>query len=132
MANVLAKVESGVSKQKIKPNTWTYVKFPTKSSFTTGEDGLFNWTVILRVEYPAGGTGDVLRGRFARYPGTPQIDETGHDDKNTSGWGGSVYHSHWNHEIEMDPKMPIGFWVWHNGTKPIVLDGRQIKAKRVA
>jgi len=27
--------------------------------------------------------------------------------------------------------MPVGFWIWHDSAAPIVLDGRQIKAKLV-
>lgn len=131
MADLLYKVDSGTSKQKIAPRTWTYVKFPTKTSFTVPDKGNYNWEVVLRVEYPKAGTGDILRGRFARYPGTSKIDETGHDDKNTYHWDGGVYHSKWDHTFVSDSTMPVGFWVWHNGSKPIILDGRQIKASKV-
>jgi hypothetical protein len=27
--------------------------------------------------------------------------------------------------------MPVGFWIWHDSKSPIVLDGRQIKAKKL-
>lgn len=127
---ILFKDESGKAKQVIKPKTWTYVKFQGKDTFRVPSAGEWDWTVILRVEFPEG-AGNVLRGRFVRFPKTKNIDETGHDDKNTSTWGGQTYHLHWNHAIDADPKMPIGFWVWHNGLKPIVLDGRQIKAKQI-
>jgi hypothetical protein len=130
VSGILFKDESGKAKQSIPPKTWTYVKFQSKDKFVVPETGVWEWTVVLRVEYPAG-AGDVLRGRLCRYPGTDKLDETGHDDKNTSGWAGSTYHSHWSHTIDCNPKMPIGFWVWHNGAAPIVLDGRQIKAKKI-
>ncbi len=129
MSGVLWKVESGKAKQSIPPKTWTYVKFEGKDVFTVPEDGVWEWTVVLRVEYPKD-AGSVLRGRFCRYPNTKELDETGHDDKNTFGWADKVYHSHWVHTINCNPKMPMGFWVWHDGKSPIVLDGRQIKAKK--
>ena len=127
----LWKVNSGKSKQSIPPKAWTYVKFPTETAFKVSSAGQWEWTIVLRVEYPKSGCPGVLRGRLARYPGTDKLDETGHDDKNTNGWGGKTYHSHWSHTIDCDPKMPIGFWVWHDGASPIVLDGRQIKAKKL-
>lgn len=131
MAEPLWKVESGTDKQTVKPNEWTFVRFAKKTKFVVPEDGTWEWTIILRVEYPRIGTGSVLRGRLVRYPDTTK-DETGHDDKNTFAWGGKVLHSHWSHTISCNPSMPIGFWVWHDGKKPIVLDGRQIKAKRLS
>lgn len=131
MSGVLFKVDSGKSKQSIAPKTWTYVVFQNKKSFIVPRSGTWEWTVVLRVEYPAA-AGSVLRGRFCRYPDTSKLDETGHDDKNTYGWSGKTYHSHWSHTFDTDPKMPIGFWVWHDGKSPIVLDGRQIKAKQCA
>jgi hypothetical protein len=127
----LWKVDSGKSKQTIPPNAWTYVAFPRETKFKVSSAGTWEWTVVLRVEYPKKGCPGVLRGRLARYPNTAKIDETGHDDKNTAGWAGKIYHSHWTHTITCGPTMPIGFWVWHDGKKPIVLDGRQIKAKKV-
>lgn len=132
MASPLWKVESGKDKQTIKPKTWTYVSFEKKTQFTVPAEGTWEWVIVLRVEYPKTGCPTVLRGRLARYPGTDKLDETGHDDKNTSGWAGDTYHSHWSHPIECGPKMPIGFWVWHDGSAPVVLDGRQIKAKRLS
>lgn len=131
MSGILFKVESGKSKQAIASKTWTYVVFQNKKSFIVPSSGTWEWTVILRVEYPAD-AGSVLRGRFCRYPETSKLDETGHDDKNISGWGRKTYHSHWTHTIQCNSKMPMGFWVWHDSKSPIVLDGRQIKAKKCA
>jgi hypothetical protein len=131
MSDILFKDESGKAKQTIKPKTWTYVKFQGKDTFKVSADGTWEWTVVLRVEYPRR-AGTVLRGRFCRFPNTPKLDETGHDDKNTSGWSGKTYHSHWTHTIKSNSRMPVGFWVWHDGKAPIVLDGRQIKAKKIA
>jgi hypothetical protein len=131
VANILAKVESGTDLQTIKPKTWTYVRFDRKTKFTPDAAGEWEWIVVLRVKYPSLGAPKVLRGRFVRYPGTSKADETGHDDKNTGGWGGRDLHSHWSHTFTGAPTMPVGFWVWHDGARSITLDGRQIKAKRV-
>jgi hypothetical protein len=129
MPEMLHKTDSGVDKQSINPKTWTYVRFDGKTSFKVSKVAIWNWLVILRIQYPTTGAPNVVRGRFARYPGTSKVDETGHDDKNVAGWSGKIYHSHWNHFFKTFPSMPIGFWIWHDGTKPIVLDGRQIKAE---
>jgi hypothetical protein len=128
MAN-LWKVESGKSKQSIPPKAWTWVEYPKGISYKVDSDGQWEWTTVLRVEFSVGG--NVLRGRFGRYPGTEKLDETGHDDKNIGGWDGKVYHLHWSHTIDCDPSMPVGFWIWHDSKSPIVLDGRQIKAKKL-
>lgn len=129
MPSLLAKTESGTDKQTIKPKTWTYVRFDKKTSFKVSADGVYVWAVILRTEYPAAGNPTILRGRFVRYPGTSKADETGHDDKAVADFKGQSLHSHWMHYLTTTKTMPVGFWVWHNGIKPIVLDGRQIKAQ---
>ena len=128
MPEILHKTDSGTDKQSIKPKTWTYVRFAGATSFKVKIVAPWLWNVILRIEYPATGSPNVVRGRFVRYPGTSKTDETGHDDKNVAGWSGKIYHSHWSHFFRGSSAMPIGFWIWHDGTKPIVLDGRQIKA----
>ena len=128
MSSLLAKTESGTDKQVIKPKTWTFVRFDKKTSFKVAVAGVYHWAVIMRVEYPTTGSPNVLRGRFVRYPATTKADETGHDDKNTYGFNGQNLHSHWSHYFTVSKTMPVGFWVWHNGSKAITLDGRQIKA----
>ena len=128
MPEILHKTDSGIDKQSIKPKTWTYVRFAGATSFKVNQVASWHWMTILRIEFPGTGSPNVIRGRFARFPGTTKIDETGFDDKNVAGWSGKTYHSHWSHVFRCAPSMPIGFWIWHDGTKPIVLDGRQIKA----
>ena len=128
MPSILHKTVSGTDKQSIKPKTWTYVRFNGATSFKTKIVAPWLWNVILRIQYPKTGAPKVVRGRFVRYPGTAKADQTGFDDKNVAGWSGKIYHSHWTHVFRGSPSMPIGFWIWHDGTKPIVLDGRQIKA----
>ncbi len=128
MPSILHKTDSGADKQLIKPKEWTYVRFDKAIKFSVPADGIYTWAVILRVEFPSVGCPNILRGRFVRYPGTPKADETGHDDKNTYGWTSQTLHNHWMHYFTVTKSMPVGFWVWHNGSKPIILDGRQIKA----
>ena len=128
MPSILHKTDSGTDKQVIEPKTWTYVRFDKKTSVRVPAAGVYFWNVILRVEYPATGAPNVVRGRFVRYPNTTKADETGHDDKNVYGFNGQTLHSHWGHYFTVAKTMPVGFWIWHNGTKAITLDGRQIKA----
>jgi len=60
MSGILFKDESGKAKQSIPPKTWTYVKFQGKDKFVVPETGVWEWTVVLRVEYPAGAGGHIL------------------------------------------------------------------------
>lgn len=121
------KVDSGTNQQWVAPKVWTWVKFPTAIGYKVAAAGTWEWTSILRVEFSTGGS--VLRGRFVRYPGTPKQDETGHDDKNIGGWDMKTLHCHWTHTIECGPTMAIGLYIWHDSSRAITLDGRQIKAK---
>ena len=124
----LWKTDSGADKISIRPNTWTYVKFENERFFPLPPDQWSIMGVILRVEYPTSGCPKTLRGRFVRYPGTNQEDETGHNDVNPI--SGYTRHHHWEHFILNKPGMTIGFRVWHDGTRPIVIDGRQFKTSR--
>lgn len=128
---MLAKTESGIDKQTVQPNKWTLVRFGErkKTSFTEIGSGKLFFNVILRVEYPELGCPSTLRGRFVRWPNTAKADETGHNDVNPI--AGLTRHHHWDHFLENQPKMPVGFIVWHDGKKPVVIDGRQIKSFQV-
>ena len=121
----LWKTDSGTDKQTIQPRTWTYVKFENDRFFPLPAEGWSIMETILRVEYPSSGCPRTLRGRFVRYPGTKQEDETGHNDVNPI--AGMTRHHHWEHFILNRPDLTIGFRVWHDGNRPIVLDGRQFK-----
>ena len=125
---MLAKTESGKDKQVIKPNTWTLVHFGElkQKTFVDQGSGKLFFNVILRVEYPSKGCPTTLRGRFVRWPETDKADETGHNDVNPV--AGLTRHHHWDHFLDNQPKMPIGFIVWHDGKSSVVLDGRQIKS----
>ncbi len=124
---MLAKTESGKDKQTIEPNKWTLVRFgeEKQTSFMTAGAGKLIFNVILRVEYPKEGCPTTLRGRFVRWPETSKADETGHNDVNPV--AGLTRHHHWDHFLDNQAKMPVGFIVWHDGTAPVVIDGRQIK-----
>lgn len=128
MSGFLYKVESNKDKQTIKPNTWTYIRIEGKTRFKTSTSGSFNIWGILRVEYPTRWKGTRLRLRLVRNPdGTP--DQTGHTTLNVAGFDNSAEHAHFCHELTMTANAPIGWLVWHDGRKPIVLDGRQLKAR---
>jgi hypothetical protein len=125
----LFKTFSGADKQVIKPEEWTLVRFDGKTVVPFPATGWSAMEVMLRVEYPRLGCPRSLRGRFVRWPNTPQADETGHDDKAT--FPGLVRHHHWQHFILNQKDLVVGFILWHDGKKPIVLDGRQFKTVRL-
>lgn len=118
----LWKTPSGTDKLKIQPNTWTYVKFASLRNFPMPADG---WSLVeatLRVEYPKTGCPKTLRGHFIR---VADLDDTGNNDVNPI--AGMVRHHHWQHFLLNTPGLVLGFRVWHNGTAPITIDGRQFK-----
>lgn len=125
---MLAKTESGKDKQVIEPNKWILVRFGDKkqTTFTESGSGKLFFNLILRIEYPQFGCPTTFRGRFVRWPETPKADETGHNDVNPI--AGLTRHHHWDHFLENQTNMPVGFIVWHDGKSPVTLDGRQIKS----
>lgn len=128
MSGFLYKVESGKDKQTIKPNTWTFIRIEQRQRFRTSTSGSFNIWGIIRIEYPARWKGTRVRLRLVRDPdGVP--DQTGHTTLNATGFDGSAEHAHFCHELSMTANNPIGWLIWHDGKKPIVLDGRQLKAR---
>jgi hypothetical protein len=125
---MLAKTDSGAKKQTIPPKRWTFVEFgpQSRTKFVARKAGTIFFNVILRIEYPRLGCPKTLRGRFVRWPETDQADETGHNDVNPI--PGYVRHHHWDHFMINQSNMPVGFMIWHDGSQPVVLDGRQIKS----
>ena len=121
----LWKTDSGKDKQTIQPKRWTLVRFDGETVFPVPDKGRTTYSVILRVEYPISGCATTLRGRYVRWPNTNREDETGHNDVNPV--PGLVRHHKWDHFLLNRPDMNIGFKVWHNGVRSIVLDGRQFK-----
>lgn len=125
----LYKTFSGKDKQVIPPREWTYVTFRGVSDIPLAEKGWSIYGVLLRIEYPEVGCPSVLRGRLARWPHTDREDTTGFDDKPT--WPGANRHSYWTHFLKGQRGLSVGFKVWHDGSVPIVLDGRQFKWTRL-
>ena len=121
----LFKTESGTDKMRITPKTWTWVKFADDRFFPFDNENWSIMEVILRVEYPTTGCPKTLRGRFVRFPGTAREDETGHNDVNPI--PGYTRHHHWEHFLVGQRDLVMAFRVWHDGDKPIILDGRQFK-----
>jgi hypothetical protein len=124
----LWKTPSGVDKQIIVPRRWVFVKFDKVQEMPLPELGWSIMEAILRVEYPRTGCPTTLRMRMSRWPNSSREDETGHDEKNPI--PGMTRHHHWQHFILNRPDLTVGIKVWHNGTQPIVLDGRQFKTTR--
>jgi hypothetical protein len=124
----LFKTDSGKDKQTIPPRQWTLVKFADRGVINLPAQGWTIMGVLLRVEYPARNAPSTLRGRFMRWPDTPQEDSTGFDDKDPK--SGMTRHHYWSHFILNRPSLTLGFKVWHDGRSPIVLDGRQFKWTR--
>jgi hypothetical protein len=124
----LWKTPSGVDKQIILPRRWVFVKFDKVQEMPLPELGWSIMEAMLRVEYPRTGCPTTLRIRMSRWPNSSREDETGHDEKNPI--PGMTRHHHWQHFILNRPDLTVGIKVWHNGTQPITLDGRQFKTTR--
>lgn len=124
----LFKTFSGADKQVVLPKTWTAVRFRDRSVIKLAERGWSIYGVMLRVEYPAVGCPSTLRGRLLRFPGSDKEDWTGFDDK--CPLVGKKRHHSWHHFLLNRKDLSVSFMVWHDGDKPIVLDGRQFKWTR--
>lgn len=124
----LYKTFSGRDKQIIPPKKWTYVTFRGQEEIPVSRWGWNMIGVLIRVEYPKWGCPTVLSGRFSRWPDSSREDTTGFDDKTPL--RGDNHHHYWSHFLKGQKDLTVGFKVWHNGRKPIVLDGRQFKWTR--
>jgi hypothetical protein len=124
----LWKTFSGKDKQTILPKRWTFIKFDNVTSMPLPEKGWSIMESIIRVEYPKTGCPTTLRMRMSRWPNTNREDETGHNDFNPI--PGQTRHHHWQHFLLNRPELVVGLKVWHNGSQPIILDGRQFKTTR--
>jgi hypothetical protein len=124
----LFKTLSGVDKQIIVPRKWTAVKFADRSVVRLAEQGWSIYGVMLRVEYPVVGCPSTLRGRLVRFPDSDKEDWTGFDDKNPL--AGQKRHHSWHHFLLNQKDLTVSFMVWHDGSRPVVLDGRQFKWTR--
>jgi len=124
----LWKTNSGSDKQIIRPKAWTLIKFADVNQMPLPSVGWSIMGAILRIQYPKSGCPTTVRVRLARWPNTPQEDETGHNDYNPL--AGQTRHHHWEHFILNRPNLVVGLKIWHDGNAPIILDGRQFKTTR--
>lgn len=125
----LFKTMSGKDKQTIPPKTWTQVRFADRDVIRLANRGWSIYGVMLRVEYPKTGCPSTLKGRLVRFPGSDDEDWTGFDDKTPL--PGKTRHHSWHHFLIGRKNLSVGFRLWHDGSKPIVLDGRQFKWTRL-
>jgi hypothetical protein len=124
----LWKTFSGKDKQTIKSKTWTTVTFDNKKELQLQSKGWSIMESMIRVHYPAEGCPTTVKLRLARWPDTNKEDLTGHTDFDPL--PGDERHIHWQHFLLNRPDLTVAIKIWHNGTQPIVLDGRQFKTTR--
>jgi len=125
----LFKTFSGKDKQTIQPKTWTAVRFADRDVIRLPDKGWSIYGVMLRVEYPKTGCPKTFKGRLLRFPGSGKEDWTGFDDK--SPLVGETRHHSWHHFLLNQKDLTVSFMVWHDGDRPVVLDGRQFKWTRL-
>jgi hypothetical protein len=116
---------SGADPFTVRPREWTIVPFDGRKVFDFPVVGWSLVETILQIRYPLVGCPSTFRGRFVRHPGTAKDDETGHNDVNPI--KGLTRHHHWEHFLKNSSGLRVAFRVWHDGSKPVVVDGRQFK-----
>jgi len=127
---MIAKVESNKDKQSIISGKAVLVRINKKTSWkgSTRSKRLM-WETTVQIELPGGGLPSVIRFRWCRYPGTAQADYTGHFSYPVHpGMAGKAIWVTLAHGFISGGKMPVGLYIDHDGSAPITLDGRQIKA----
>lgn len=128
---MIEKVVSNKDKQIINPNDATKVRINGKTSFkgSVRQRRLW-WETTVQIELPATGCPSVVRFRFCRYPNTEQADYTGHYSYlvNPAIHAGKTVWVTLAHSFISGGKMPVALYVDHDGSAPIALDGRQVKA----
>lgn len=127
---VIAIVASEVDKQSIPPNKITAMRIKGKTSWVGfRRSKRLLWETTVQVELPVSGLPNIIRFRFCRYPGTVKKDYTGHFSYPVHpGMAGREVWITLAHSFVSGGTMPVGLFIDHDGTAPIVLDGRQIKA----
>jgi hypothetical protein len=127
---MIDKVVSNKDKQSIPPSKVTAVRINGKTKWkgSTRRRRIW-WETTVQVELPASGLPNIIRFRFCRYPGTAKADYTGHFSYPVHpGMKGRTIWVTLAHSFISGGTMPVGLYIDHDGTAPIVLDGRQIKA----
>jgi hypothetical protein len=127
---MIDKVVSNKDKQSIPSNKVTAVRINGKTSWKGSLRSRRNlWETTIQVELPASGLPNIIRFRFCRYPGTVKKDYTGHFSYPVHpGMAGREVWITLAHSFISGGTMPVGIYLDHDGSEPIVLDGRQIKA----
>ncbi len=127
---MIDKVVSDKDKQSIPSNKVTAVRINGKTSWKAGRRRTrYLWETTIQVELPASGLPNIIRFRFCRYPGTVNKDYTGHFSYPVHpGMAGREVWVTLAHSFISGGTMPVGIYLDHDGSEPIVLDGRQIKA----
>ena len=127
---MIAKVESNKDKQSIISGRAIAVRIKKKTSWKGSlRTKRLMWETTLQVELPAGGLPSIIRLRWCRYPATAKADYTGHFSYPVHpGMAGKTIWITLAHGFVSGGAMPVSLFIDHDGTVPIVLDGRQIKA----
>ena len=127
---MFSKVASNVDKQSIPGNKVTIVRINGKTSWKAGRRRTrYLWETTIQVELPATGLPNIIRFRFCRNPETTNRDYTGHFSYPVHpGMAGREVWVTLAHSFISGGAMPVGIYLDHDGSEPIVLDGRQIKA----
>lgn len=127
---MIAKVESNKDKQSIISGKAVAVRINGRRSWKGSvRQKRLMWETTVQVELPGGGLPSIIRFRWCRYPSTAQADYTGHFSYPVHpGMAGKTIWITLAHGFISGGKMPVGLFIDHDGSVPITLDGRQIKA----
>ena len=127
---MIDKVASNVDKQSIPGNNPEKVRINGKTSWKpASRTKRMTWETTVQIELPTTGLPNIVRFRFCRYPNTAQADYTGHFSYPVHpGMAGKEVWVTLAHSVLMNRSMNMALYIDHDGSAPIVLDGRQIKA----
>ena len=127
---MIVKVESNKDKQAIMPDDATKVRILGNTSWKPSKlTKRMTLETTIQIELPPTGLPNVIRFRFCRYPNTAAADYTGHFSYPVHpGMAGKEVWVTLSHSIVVNRTMNIAIYLDHDGTTPIVLDGRQFKA----
>ena len=130
---MIEKVVSDKDKQTIPPKNAEKVRINKKTAFKGSlRSQRLLWETTVQVELPKSGLPSTIRFRFCRYPNTAKADYTGHFSYPVHpGMAGKTVWVTLAHSFISGGKMPVALYIDHDGSAPIVLDGRQIKANGI-
>ena len=127
---MIEKVASNKDKQTIQPNKPTKVIINGKTDFKGSLRSRRNlWETTVQVELPKTRLPNIIRFRWCRYPDTASADYTGHFSYPVHpAMAGREIWVTLAHSFISGGSMPVALFLEHDGTTPIVLDGRQVKS----